>query len=263
MDLATIIGAMAGFGLLIMGVVTGGGQMSSFINYPSIAIVIGGSVAAVMVSFPLGHVLGLSKILKNVFVHKAGNAASLIDELVRYAEIARRDGILALENMTREMEDAFIVKGIQMAVDGTDPELIEQVLRGELDSLHDRHSSGRGLFEALGKYAPAFGMIGTLVGLVVMLSSMGSGGDMSAIGTGMATALITTLYGAVVANLFFLPMAEKLSFYTKEEALLKEIVICGVMSIQSGDNPRVVAQKLQTFLPPALRREEDEKAQAA
>ena len=264
MDLATIVGATAGFGLLIMGMALGGASFSSFVDYPSVAIVIGGSLAALLVSYPLAHVLGMGKIVKNCFVHESRNVTSLIEDLVRYAEIARRDGILALENMTRDISDPFIVKGVQMAVDGTDPELIEQVLRGELDSLSERHGRGKSMVEALGKYAPAFGMIGTLIGLVVMLKSMGSDGGMDKIGQGMAVALITTLYGAILANLLFLPLAEKLTYYTNEELLLKEIVVRGVMSIQSGDNPRVVEQKLSTFLPPNMRRGEgDEQRQAA
>lgn len=256
MDVATIIGITAGFGMMVLGVIAGGGVMSAYIDYPSMAIVVGGALAALLVNYPVGHVLRLARVVKNCFVHESRDPAALIRDLVRYAEIARRDGILALENMTREIDDPFIVRGIQMAVDGIDPELIEQVLRGEVENLAQRHSQGKGLLDALGKYAPAFGMIGTLLGLVVMLRSMGGeGGGIEAVGKGMAVALITTLYGAILANLIFLPMADKLAHYSREELQLKEIVIRGVISIQSGDNPRVVEQKLRTFLPPALREE--------
>jgi len=166
--------------------------------------------------------------------------------LVKYAEIARRDGILALENVTSKISDPFLISGIQMAVDGTDPDLIETIMSNDLEAVQSRHAEGKALFDNAGKYAPAFGMIGTLIGLVVMLRNMS---DPSAIGPAMAVALITTFYGALVANVFALPMAEKLALRSREEILLKQIIIKGVMSIQSGDNPRIVEQKLRTFLP--------------
>jgi len=179
----------------------------------------------------------------------------LIDDLVGYAEIARRDGILSLENATKDAEDAFIVKGIQMAVDGTDPELIEQIMNNELEAIATRHDRGKGVFDSIGRYAPAYGMIGTLVGLVIMLMNMD---DPSKIGPGMAMALLTTLYGSMFANMFALPIADKLGARNDEELLFKTIIIKGVMSIQSGDNPRIVEQKLKTFLPPGLRNEGEE-----
>ena len=179
---------------------------------------------------------------------------------MRYAEVARRDGILALENVSDEISDPFLVSGIQMAVDGTDPVLVEQMLIGELDALAERHEKGKALLDTLGKYAPAFGMIGTLVGLVIMLQNMD---DPSKIGPGMAIALITTLYGSLIANLVALPLSDKLSVRSAEEMLLKSIIIRGIMAIQSGDNPRIVEQKLKTFLPHRLRKgDTDQKAAA-
>jgi chemotaxis protein MotA len=176
--------------------------------------------------------------------------------MVSYAEIARRDGILSLENATKDMDDPFIVRGIQMAVDGTDPELIEQIMDNELENLVERHENGKGLFDTLGKYAPAFGMIGTLVGLVAMLANLT---DPSSLGAGMAVALITTLYGAIIANAIALPLADRLGRRSADEVLYKTVIIKGVMAIQSGDNPRVVEQKLRTFLPPSARREEEDR----
>ena len=190
--------------------------------------------------------MGVIRVVKKAFFSKPKDVKQLIADMVRYAEVARRDGILSLENMTRDMADEFVKSGIQMAVDGTDPELIEQVMTNELDAVAERHQQGKALFDNLGKYAPAFGMIGTLVGLVIMLQNMD---DPSAIGPGMAIALLTTLYGALIANMVALPIADKLAVRSEEEALLKRIVIRGVISIQSGDNPRIVEQKLQTFLP--------------
>lgn len=249
MDLATFIGLVMGV-LLLGTAMFSKASVSTFVDLPSVAIVMGGTAAALLVSFPLKKALNLIKVTKNAFFSETQSAKQLITDLVQYAEIARRDGILSLEGMTETIQDTFIVKGIQMAVDGTDPELIEQILDGELDSLSERHNEGRQLFETMGKYAPAFGMIGTLIGLVIMLKNME---DTSSIGAGMAVALITTLYGAIAANLVFLPIADKLRMRSNEEMLMKQIIIRGVMSIQSGDNPRIVEQKLMTFLPPSFR----------
>jgi chemotaxis protein MotA len=250
MDLATTIGLVAGVGLLLWSIVAAKEPLTTFMDVPSAAIVFGGMFASLLISFPLRKVANLIKVTKNAFFAETQSPQRLIQDLVKYAEIARRDGILSLENMTETIQDKFIVKGIQMAVDGTDPELIQQILEGELDSLADRHSEGRLLFETMGKYGPAFGMIGTVLGLIIMLKHME---DASKIGSGMAVALITTLYGAVAANLVFLPIADKLKLRSREEMLMKQIIIKGVMSIQSGDNPRIVEQKLKTFLPPSFR----------
>ena len=164
--------------------------------------------------------------------------------------MARRDGILSLENMTRDNENKFLVGGIQMAVDGTDPELIEQIMASEVESVEDRHLNGKALLDNMGKFAPAFGMIGTLVGLVLMLANMD---DPDAIGPGMAVALLTTLYGSMASNMLFLPLGEKLALRSQEEIMLMNIAMRGVMSIQSGDNPRIVEQKLKIYVPPSLR----------
>lgn len=261
MDIATIVGILVGTLLMGWAIVGSAGESSGvFVNVPSLMIVFGGAGAAVLISFPLKNVLGMIGVLKKTLHAKSKSPVKLIGDLVSYAEVARRDGILSLENLTKEIDDEFIVKGIQMAVDGTDPELIEQIMTSELESLEERHTTGKGLLDAFGKYAPAFGMIGTLIGLVVMLQNLN---DPSKIGPGMAVALLTTLYGAIAANFIFLPMADKLGQRSAEEILLKTIVIKGVMSIQSGDNPRIVEQKLKTFLPPGMRSEQDEVRAAA
>ena len=170
------------------------------------------------------------------------------------AETARRDGLLALEGRLNEVDNPFIRLGIQMAVDGTHPEVIEDIMRTEMDSIATRHRDGKAIMDQIGRFAPAYGMIGTLMGLIMMLSDMS---DPSGIGAGMAVALITTLYGAIVANVFFIPFAEKLGFINKQEMLSLEIIVRGIMAIQSGENPRVVEQKLNTFLPPKMRRAEE------
>jgi len=255
MDLGTIIGSLLGVGLVSFAIVSGAKQnWTSFVDPNSAMIVVGGAIAAVMMCSPLANFLKTAAYMKKAIFHKEESVKDLITDLVGYAEIARRDGILSLENATRDAKDPFIRQGIQMAVDGTDPELIEQIMEGELDSIAERHEAGKSVFDSYGRYAPAFGMIGTLVGLVIMLLDMS---DPSAIGAGMAVALLTTLYGSMFANMFALPIADKLGMRSSQELTRKSIVLKGVMSIQSGDNPRIVEQKLMTFLPPNLRDEED------
>lgn len=259
MDVATLSGLIVGIGLIVWAMASRV-SLDTFVDIPSVAIVLGGSMATALISFPLRDVMGVVRVVKNAFFTRATDPRKLIAELVSYAEKARRDGILSLEDLTRQMDDEFIVRGIQMVVDGTDPELIEQILIGELDSMAERHASGKAIFDAVGRYAPAFGMIGTLIGLIVMLKNMD---DPSAIGPGMAVALLTTLYGALIANLVALPIADKLARRSQEELLLKTIIVRGIMSIQSGDNPRIVEHKLRTFLPPSVRQEQGREAAAA
>jgi chemotaxis protein MotA len=259
MDIGTIIGLAAGVAMLL-GSILLASDLRPFVDYPSIVMVGGGTVCAALMSFPLKNVLAVAKVLKNCFLVKARDPRDLIAQLVKYAEIARRDGILALENHTAKMDDPFLVSGIQMAVDGTDPEMIEAILTSELESVEARHSEGKAIFDSMAKYAPAFGMIGTLVGLVIMLKNMN---DPATIGPAMAVALLTTFYGAVVSNLIAGPLGEKLARRSKEELALKMIVIRGVMAIQSGDNPRIVEQKLQSVLPVRMRRGRDVQSKAA
>jgi chemotaxis protein MotA len=258
MDLATLIGVFVAFALIIWAIVSGGSP-GAFVDVPSVLIVIGGSLGATMVALPAGRLKKIASVFGKAVKHKNQSPEKLIQDLVSYAEVARRDGILSLESMCKQIDDPFIVRGIQMAVDGTDPELIEQIMTTELDNLMERHEAGRNIFATIGRYAPAFGMIGTLIGLVAMLANMS---DPSKIGGGMAVALLTTMYGAILANVVFLPIADKLASRSAEEVLTKTIIIKGVMSIQSGDNPRIVEQKLRTFLPPGTRAEDEQKEAA-
>ena len=259
MDLATIVGVFMAFALIGWAIMAGGSP-EAFVDVPSVMIVIGGSIAATMAAVPGAKLKKIASVFSKAIKYKAQAPDKLIADLVSYAEVARRDGILSLETMCKEIEDPFIVRGIQMAVDGTDPELIEQIMTTELDNLIERHEAGRSMLATIGKYAPAFGMIGTLIGLVAMLANMD---DPSSIGGGMAVALLTTMYGAILANVVFLPLADKLGSRSSEEVLLKTIIIKGVMSIQSGDNPRIVEQKLKTFLPPSAQNDEEDEAEAA
>jgi chemotaxis protein MotA len=249
MDVSSIIGIIAATVLLVWAMLLGG-PLSTYWDQPSAIMVFGGATGAFITCFPLGSVLNAWQVAKRFFLVPAGNCMALISDMVRYAEIARRDGILALENVTQQVRDPFVKSAIQMAVDGTDPALIEQILNSELDAMADRHADGKAVFDCLGKYAPAYGMIGTLVGLVVMLKNMS---DPSTIGAGMAVALLTTLYGAVIANVFCLPMADKVAARSREELFYRSLVIKGIMAIQAGDNPRVVEQKLWSVLTPKER----------
>lgn len=250
MDIASLVGFLIAVAAIVFSVVAGGGNFGAFVDYPSLACVGGGGIAAVLMCFPLKNVLTIGKVYKVAFINKLPDIAGTIDTLVSLAELARREGLLALEQRVHEVKDPFIVLGIQMAVDGTRPEIIEEVMRTEIESMAIRHSLGKSLLDQLGKYGPAFGMIGTLLGLVIMLGNMS---DPNAIGPGMAVALLTTLYGAILANAVCCPFAEKLNFLNKQELHAMEIVVKGVMAIQSGDNPRVIQQKLNMYLSPSQR----------
>jgi chemotaxis protein MotA len=250
MDLATVIGVTLAIALIIGSIVMGGASFSTFIDIPSLLVVGGGSLGAVLICFPLRTFLLVPGVTKKVFLNRATDYRAIINQLVSLAETARRDGLLALEAKLGQIDNPFIKLGIQMAIDGTRPEVIESILRSEMEAVATRHKDGKNLYDQMGKYAPAYGMIGTLLGLIMMLSNMS---DPSGIGKGMAVALITTLYGSVVANVICLPFAEKLAFLNKQELLSLEIIIRGIMDIQSGENPRVIQQKLSTFLPPKQR----------
>jgi len=256
MDIATVLGLILGFAamggaLAFMGMHGEGTvNLAGFIDPPAIMMVIGGGLAVALVGFPLKRVLSLLKTLKKLFFRKAEDPAGLIQQIVELAEVARRDGLLALENRTKDIEDPFIALGIRMAVDGIKPETVEEVMRTEIKSMEGRHGEAKKVLETVGRCGPAFGMIATLLGLVMMLGNLANA---ESIGPSMAVALIGTLYGAVTANLVCIPMAEKLACLNHEETMMKEIIVRGVLSIQSGDSPRIVEQKLITFLPPAAR----------
>ncbi len=251
MDLSTLIGLASGLGLIIFGIIITGGTFNSFVSIPSVVITIGGSFAALMVANPLSRILGLMRYVNISLRIPNYEEERIISQLVTFSEKARREGLLALEDDLEEVEDEFLRKGIQMVVDGTDPDIIKNILYNELNQIQSRHAIGIKIFDDWGKLAPAFGMIGTLIGLIVMLGRIE---DKSAIGTGMSTALVTTLYGAFLANLVFIPIKSNLDDKDAAETLVKEIMIEGILSIQSGDNPRILEEKLLSFLPP-IRRE--------
>ncbi len=257
MDIASVVGLILAIGLILGSILMGSAPFTAFIDIPSMMVVIGGAMAAAMMAFPLKSILATPIVLLKAFLNKAPNFAGLIEQLVSLAETARRDGLLALEGRMEEVDNKFIRLGIQMAVDGSRPEVIEDTMRTEMDAVATRHLNGRAVLDQLGRFAPAYGMIGTLMGLIMMLSDMS---DPSGIGAGMAVALITTLYGAIAANVVFMPFAEKLGFISKQELLGMEIIIRGIMAIQSGENPRVIEQTLKTFLPPKVRAAQQKEA---
>lgn len=249
MDLSTITGLLLGGACVGLALVLGG-SFGAYIDPLALLIVVGGAGAATMTSVPIRRFFRVHKVSLKAIIHKSISPQEQISRLVDLSELARREGVLALEGALAEIDDPFLVRGVQLAIDGADPATIRSVLETELDVLVERHEAGRSLFEQLGKYAPAFGMIGTVIGLVAMLANMD---DPSAIGAGMAAALLTTLYGALLANLVFLPLADKLAARTSEEVLVRTMAIQGVLGIQAGDNPRHVDSKLRTFLPPRSR----------
>jgi chemotaxis protein MotA len=250
MDIATFFGIILGLFVVAGSILTAGASFATFYDVSSIVVVMGGSMAAVLVCAPFRSCLGLLGVVRKAFFNAPDDISELIKQIVVLAETARRDGLLALEGKLSEIEQPFIVLGLQMAVDGTPPDVIESVMRTEIEAVSARHREGKFILDQLGRFAPAFGMIGTLLGLVMMLKNMD---DPEAIGPGMAVAILTTLYGAVLANLVFLPLAEKLAFIHRQEARALEVIVRGIMCIQSGDNPRIVEQKLCTFVPAKVR----------
>ena len=249
MDIASVIGLVGSQVLIVVSIMIGGDIMG-FIDIPSIIIVIGGGITTLLSSMTMGEFLNFFKVGLKVVFPPSVNLKQIMTQLVEFATVARRDGILALENHLDEKTNKFVATGIRMAVDGTDPELIEKLMLSDIESLQGRHKNGKVFFDLLAKYSPAFGMIGTLIGLVAMLANLS---DPSAIGPGMAVALLTTMYGAIIANAVCLPISDKLAFYSRMEVHARMMIVQGVMAIQSGDNPRIVEQKLNVFLPPNQR----------
>lgn len=246
MDIGTIIGILSAFILILIGMQ----DPSIFVDTSSAVMVIGGTVAATLIANPLPEVIGLIGIYMKSIKTSASSPNELIEKIVGFAETARREGILALEQAVEEADDAFLSSGIRLAVDGTEPDLIMDILETELRYVEERHNAGGEIISRMATTAPAFGMIGTLVGLVIMLKNMD---DPAAIGPGMAIALLTTLYGSILANVLLDPVAAKLKTYSKKEILSKQMIIEGIMAIQQGDNPRIVEAKLSVFLPPSMR----------
>ncbi|MDR2642072.1 MAG: MotA/TolQ/ExbB proton channel family protein [Planctomycetaceae bacterium] len=257
MDRASVIGIILGTVLMAASVMVNGvSKIFMFYDTASVLIVLGGASASMLVSYPLSDLMVLWTCLKKTLFNHKENPIEAITLIVSLADTARREGLLSLENRMQDIEDPFIAGGVRMAIDGLAPEIVEAVMNTEIDAVNARHLYNRSLLSNFAKYAPAFGMIGTLIGLILMMADF----DPASIGQAMAVCLITTLYGAILSNLYFLPMADKLGFLNDFEIRTKEIAVKGIVAIQAGENPRVIKQKLMTYVPPSQRPEEEEDA---
>lgn len=250
MDMGAIVGIIAGIILIAIGILTGGGDVSSYLDASSFFIVLGGVLASTLVRYRLDQLKTLWRITRIAFTKGESSPREVISLIVRLADKARREGLLAMEDEADEIEDDFLRKGIQLVVDGADPELVKNILEIEIACLEERHRKGQGMFHFMASLSPAYGMVGTLIGLIIMLANLS---DPAQVGPAMAVALITTFYGVILANLVFLPLAGKLRLRSEEEVLIKEIMTEGILSVQQGENPRIIEEKLLSFLSPAQR----------
>jgi chemotaxis protein MotA len=246
-DLATLIGLLVAWVLIIATIALGSGTLV-FINGPSFVIVIGGVIGVVLMRFTLGQFIGSMKTALKAFLYKAERPEVLIASVVELAGIARKEGLLALEG--QEITNPVLSRGISMLVDGHEASVVKKALSTEMNEMVARHKMGQDIFKQIGDAGPAMGMIGTLVGLVQMLSNMS---DPKSIGPAMAVALLTTLYGAMIANMFALPISDKLALRSAEEQMNKNIIIQSVLAIQEGQNPKILDELLKNFLPPSKR----------
>lgn len=254
-DMATTLGIILGAAAIIIGMSLDGtsfkpSQLKLFWDLPSIFITGGGSFFTIMICYSMDTIKRLPVIIKNAFFDKKMSQSEIIDEFVRLSKKARKEGLLSLEDEITSIQDDFLKSGIQMVVDGLEPETIREILEMEISSMERRHSSGINLMKSWAGYGPAYGMLGTLIGLTQMLANLN---DPSTLGPGMAKAIITSFYGSVLANFIFGPLSNKLEIKTEEESEVMEMMLEGVLSIQAGVNPRVIEDKLKTYLPPEER----------
>lgn len=255
-DLMTLVGIVAGIIAIMFAIASSAGLagVTSFIHVASMLVVFGGLTAAILINFSLTEVKLVPRVFKEAFREDRQDLPTLINTFVELSTKARREGLLALEASLEEVTDPFIKKGVLLAVDGIEPDIIKDIMMAEVVATEERHRKGRLILEKCGEYAPAWGMIGTLVGLVLMLQNLN---DPSTLGPNMAVALITTFYGAVLANLVFIPMASKLQNKTDEEVFVKQIIVEGVIGVQSGQNPKILQEKLSAFLPETGKKKQD------
>jgi len=253
MDITTILGVASGIGLIAVAIVmrAGGSGLKGFFDISSLFITFGGAFAATLVNYPMKQVLGVFKIAKKVLTEKEEDPTELINQFLNFTKIAHKRGILELEKELNNVNNDFLKRGVQLVIDGADHERIRTELETEITFIRERHLIGQEIFVTLGTYSPAFGMIGTIIGLIMMLARLE---DQSQIAAGMAVALLTTFYGAVAGYLFFLPIAGKLKRRSEDEIFIKEVIIRGVLSLQAGEIPSVMEAKLKAYLAPQLRK---------
>jgi chemotaxis protein MotA len=245
MDILTILGVVVGLGSLLVGQALEGGHVGSILQFTAALIVLGGTVGAVMVQFPLPKFLEAMKMGLETIKAPADNAAALITLLAEYANLVRKQGILALESKVKEAPDPFLKKGLQLLLDGNEPKAIREILEVELSYSEEYRGMSIKLFESLGGYAPTFGIIGAVMGLIHVMENLA---DPTKLGAGIAVAFVATIYGVLSANLIFLPVAGKLKLRNRMEAVTRELIIEGVLAIASGDNPRIIQERLECFL---------------
>lgn len=258
MDISTIIGLVFGVACIIISIFWGEGTLGAFFDPASVFAVIGGTIAALLIAYPIPKLMDGLKAGKYAFQKNELDPTAVIKQINDLALAARKEGLLALEEIGRNMDDAFLQKGILLMVDGTDADLLRSILETDISFVETRHKDNAKIWETMADMGPAWGMIGTLIGLVIMLGNLD---DPSSLGPKMAVALITTFYGSVVANLVATPICNKLKLNNDDEILQKQLMVEGLLSIQAGENPRVIEEKLKAFLPPKARKVFDENAQ--
>ena len=267
-DFGTLIGLLAGVGIVTIGIIAGGGNIYWFMNFNSLLIVVGGTFAATMVNLPIRAVSNVFNILKNVFKGEEYDYGGVIDEIVQKATKARKDGLLSLESDIPKIRDGFFKNGIELAINERDAKRLRTFLNLEMNNIHSRHIAGQELFLYMASYAPAFGMLGTVLGLIIMMNNFASGDNQSDISfsvaerfaellSGMGLALITTFYGVFFANMIFLPVGGKLKRRSENEMMLKNIVVEGIISIHAREHPVLIREKLMTFVPSQYRYQEE------
>jgi len=262
MNITYIIGLVVSIGVMVFGMMFSNGvvkpeQIGNFFDPSSVLIVVGCTIAVVVASFPVKMLTSLPKHFAVILNTKKFNPGYYIDQLVELAQIARKNGLLSLEEKANEQTDTFFKQAIMLIVDANDPDKVRSILNNEIECMSARHESAAGMYDKASSVAPAFGMVGTLVGLINMLKNMNmDSGGASSIGSDMGTALITTLYGCILAHMIFGPIATNLRSRDEEEVLCKLIIVEGIMSIQSGENPKFLREKLQTFMESRKRGEE-------
>lgn len=245
-DIMTVVGMVLGFGLILWSI-SAESNIMTFVSVSGLAITIGGSFAAVLVTYPVSQIKSVFKITMQSFKDSTMSSIEIINSFTNLSKKARREGLLSLEDEIDKIDDKFLKKGLQMVVDGIEPEVIKDIMELEIAEMERRHGGGSSVFKAWGAYAPGFGMIGTLIGLIAMLADLS---DSDALASGMSTALITTFYGSLLANMILLPLASNLDYKSGLEAANKEMMLEGILAIQSGVNPRIVEEKLTAYLSP-------------
>lgn len=249
MDLSSVIGFIGGIIVIVITILLSG-DLAGYVDIPSIVCTFGGTITMTVMAFPMHKLREGFAALKYVFFHSEVDAESIIKTIIELANVARKEGLLALEEAAQQLQDGFLQKGILLIVDGTDPELVRNILETELSFIEERHKSSQGVYEFMAAIGPGFGMLGTLIGLINMLANLS---DPSTVGPNMAVAIITTLYGSLIVNLFCNPVINKLKLRSSEESLMKEVMLEGMLSIQAGENPRIIEEKLKAFMSPKLR----------